>query len=218
MRRGSGFRYLHILPKHQILIPSNPIRETYRSDTMFQAKIKSEILKEAVDVISTIADEGTLNLTKDGISTKITDSAHVAMLNLTLNKKAFEEYKADECSLGIDIPKLKDVIKLAGPGEIIEMQHDEDKNRLILNIVNITRRMALLDTKGMSEPKIPSLTLPAFLTINTDEAKRGIKASEPVSDHVELKASPDGFEMTAKGDMDTVILKLHKDLLCLVKK
>ena len=180
---------------------------------MFQVKIKSEILKDAIDVLSTVADEGKFNLTKDGISTKITDPAHVAMLNLTLNKKAFEEFKADECTLGIDIHKLKDVIKLAGPGETIEMQHDEDKNRLILNIGNITRRMALIDTKGMSEPKIPSLNLPALLIINTDEAKRGIKASEPVSDHVELKAMPEGFEMTAKGDTDTVILKLPKDLL-----
>ncbi len=180
---------------------------------MFQAKIKSEVLKEAVDVLSIITDEGKFNLTKDGISTKVTDPAHVAMLELTLNKKAFEEYKVDECTLGIDIDKLKDVIKLAGPGETIEMQHDEDKNRLILNIGNITRRMALIDTEGMSEPKVPILTLPALLTINTEEAKRGIKASEPVSDHVELKVSPDGFEMTAKGDTDTVILKLHKDLL-----
>ncbi len=180
---------------------------------MFQAKIKSEILKEAVDVLSTIADEGKFNLTKDGISIRITDPAHVAMLHLTLNKKAFEEFKADECTLGIDIDKLKDVIKLAGPGETVEMQHDEDKNRLIINIGNITRRMALIDTGGMSEPKMPSLTLPALVTINTNEAKRGIKASEPVSDHVELKASPDGFEMAAKGDTDTVILKLHKDLL-----
>ena len=180
---------------------------------MFQAKIKSEILKEVVDVISTIADEGKFNLTKDGINTKITDPAHVAMLHLTLNKKAFDEYKADECILGIDIDKLKNVIKLAGSGETIEIQHDEDKNRLILNIGNITRRMALIDTEGISEPKVPSLNLPALLTINTSEAKRGIKASEPVSDHVELKASPDGFELTAKGDTDTVILRLHKDLL-----
>lgn len=180
---------------------------------MFQAKIKSEILKEAVDVLSTIADEGKFNLSKDGITTKITDPAHVAMLDLTLNKKAFEEYKADECTLGIDIDKLKDVIKLVGPGETVEILHDEDKNKLIFNIGNITRRMALIDTGGVSEPKVPSLTLPALLTINTDEAKRGIKASEPVSDHVELKVSPDGFEMIAVGDTDTVILKLHRDLL-----
>lgn len=180
---------------------------------MFQAKIKSEVLKEAIDVLSTIADEGKFNLTKDGITTKVVDPAHVAMLDLTLNKKAFEEYKADECTLGIDIDKLKDVIKLAGSGETVEIRHDEDKNRLILNIGNITRRMALIDTEGVSEPKVPSLTLPALLIINTDEAKRGVKASEPVSDHVELKASPDGFEMTAKGDTDTVILKLHNDLL-----
>ena len=180
---------------------------------MFKAKIKAEILKEVVDVISALVDEAKFNLTSDGLSLRAVDPAHVAMLDLSLQKKAFEEFKAKECELGIDIDKLKDVLKLAGPGDILDMEHDEEKNRLVLDVGNITRRMALVDTAGMSDPKVPNLTLPAKLVVASNELRRGLRAAEAVSDHVALIASSDSFEMVSEGDTDSVNLKLPKALL-----
>ena len=82
---------------------------------MFKAKIKADKFREVVDVISALVDEAKFNIKSDGISLRAVDPAHVAMLDMVLQKKAFEEYKAKECELGIDIDKLKDVLKLAGP-------------------------------------------------------------------------------------------------------
>jgi proliferating cell nuclear antigen len=180
---------------------------------MFKAKIKAETLKEVVDVISALVDEAKFNITTDGVSLRAVDPAHVAMLDLALQKKGFEEFKAKECELGIDIDKLKDVLKLAGAGDILDLEHDEDKNKLILDVGNITRRMALVDTAGMSDPKVPNLNLPAKLIVNTNELRRGLRAAEAVSDHVALIASSDSFEMVSEGDTDSVNLKLPKALL-----
>ena len=140
---------------------------------MFKAKIKAEVLKEVVDVISALVDEAKFNIKPDGINLRAVDPAHVAMLDMTLQKKAFEEYKAKECELGIDIDKLKEVLKLAVAGDVFNIEHDEDKNRLILDVGNITRRMALVDTAGMSDPKVPNLNLPAKLTVDTKELRKG---------------------------------------------
>ncbi|TET91535.1 MAG: proliferating cell nuclear antigen (pcna) [Methanomassiliicoccales archaeon] len=180
---------------------------------MFNAKARSEVLKELIDVVSTLVDEVKLNIGKSGIAVKAVDPAHVAMVDLTLEKSAFEEYKGDETELGIDINKMREVLKLARAGEIISMEHDEDKNRLIMSVGNIVRRMSLVDTAGMSDPKVPNLDLPAKLTVRTDELRQGIRASESVSDHIALISSPDGFEMISEGDTDSVNLKLPKDLL-----
>ncbi|UCF09212.1 MAG: proliferating cell nuclear antigen (pcna) [Thermoplasmata archaeon] len=180
---------------------------------MFKAKIKADKFKEVVDVISALVDEAKFNIKPDGISLRAVDPAHVAMLDLALQKKAFEEYKAKECELGVDIDKLRDVLKLAGPSDFFNIEHDEDKNRLILDVGNITRRMALVDTAGMSDPKVPNLNLPAKLVVDANELRRGLKAAEAVSDHVALIASPDGFEMLSEGDTDSVNLKLPKALL-----
>ena len=180
---------------------------------MFQTKVKSEVLKEVVDIVGTLVDEAKFSVGKEGIALKAVDPAHVAMVDLSLDKGAFEEYKADECELGIDIDKLKEVLKLARSGDIIGIKHDEEKNKLILNVGNITRRMSLVDTAGLSDPKVPNLDLPAKISIRVDELKQGIRASESVSDHLALISSPDGFEMFSEGDTDSVNLKLSKDLL-----
>lgn len=180
---------------------------------MFNAKAKSEVLKELIDVVSTLVDEVKLNVGKTGIAVKAVDPAHVAMVDLSLGKDAFEEYKGNESELGIDINKIREVLRLARSGEIISMDHDEDKNRLVISVGNIVRRMSLVDTAGMSDPKVPNLELPAKLAVRTEELRRGIRASESVSDHIALISSPDGFEMISEGDTDSVNLKLPKDLL-----
>ncbi|MEK6838559.1 MAG: DNA polymerase sliding clamp, partial [Candidatus Thermoplasmatota archaeon] len=180
---------------------------------MFDVKIKADVLKEIVEVVSTLVDEAKLNVTKDAVGVKAVDPAHVAMVDLNVDRAAFEAYRADECELGIDMDKVKEVLRLAKAGDVISMRHEEEKNRLVVSVGNTTRRMSLVDTAGMSDPKVPSLNLPAKVSVRTDELRQGIRASESVSDHIALLAGPDGFEIVSEGDTDTVSHKVPKDLL-----
>ena len=180
---------------------------------MFEAKLKAEVLKEVVDVVSTLVDEAKFNVGKESITIKAVDPAHVAMVDLTLDRGAFEAFKADETELGIDMDKMKEILRLAKAGDVIALNHDEDKNRLVVAVGNTTRRMSLVDTAGMSDPKVPSLNLPAKLTVRTDELRQAIRASESVSDHIALKASNEGFEVVSEGDTDNVSHRVSKDML-----
>jgi len=180
---------------------------------MFEARLKAEVLKEVVDVVSTLVDEAKFNVGRDAISVKAVDPAHVAMVDLALDRGAFEAFKAEEGELGIDMDKMKEVLRLAKSGDTISMAHDEEKNRLVVTVGNTTRRMALVDTAGMSDPKVPSLNLPARLTVRTDELRQGIRASETVSDHIALKVSNTGFEIVSEGDTDNVSHAVPKELL-----
>src|SRR3972149_9913473 len=162
---------------------------------MFEAKVKAEVLKEVVDVVSTLVDEAKFNSGKDAVTVKAVDPAHVAMVDLSLDRSAFEAYKAEEGELGGDLDKMKEILRLAKSGDVITLSHDEDKNRLVVAVGNTTRRMALVDTAGMSDPKVPSLNLPAKLTVRAEELRQGIRASEGHSDHIALKASNSGFEI-----------------------
>jgi proliferating cell nuclear antigen len=99
---------------------------------------------------------------------------------------------------------------------MVDLKHDEDKRKLKIMVGDITRHMSLIDTTGMSDPKVPNLELPASVTVRADDLMQGIRASETVSDHIALVASPDGFEMTCEGDMDQVHWrKAKKDLAAL---
>lgn len=180
---------------------------------LFQAKVKSEILKGIVDVVSTLVDEAKFNIDSKGITLKAVDPAHVAMIDMKIEKSAFEEFAADETELGIDLDKIKEVLRLSRSGDVISLEQDEEKNRLVINVGNVTRRMNLVDTTGMSDPKVPNLNLPAKVAVASEELQKGIKAAESISDHIALTAQPEGFEMVSEGDTDSVSLKLSKDQL-----
>ncbi len=183
---------------------------------MFQARARAEILKEVVNVVSTLVDEAKFTVNADGLTLRAVDPAHIAMVDLTLGKEAFEEFKADESEIGIDIDKLSQFLKLAKGDDMVDLKHDEDKRKLKIMVGDITRHMSLIDTTGMSDPKVPNLELPASVTVRADDLMQGIRASETVSDHIALVANPDGFEMSCEGDMDQVHWrKAKKDLAAL---
>ncbi|MCJ2513332.1 MAG: proliferating cell nuclear antigen (pcna) [Candidatus Thermoplasmatota archaeon] len=184
---------------------------------MFKAKVKSEVLKGIIDVTSPLVNEVKLNINSKGISLRAVDPAHVAMIDLNINNKAFEEYKADDIELGIDMDKLSGIMRLSTAGDVISLDYDETANRLIVTIGNLVRKMSLIDTAGMPDPKMPNLNLPAKAIIKASEINRGVKASEAVSDHLAIKVNKDNFELFAEGDTDTVNLKLPKDLLVELK-
>src|SRR5207253_9732170 len=83
---------------------------------VFEGKVKAEVLKEVVDVVSTLVDEAKFNVGNDSITVKAVDPAHVALVDLTLDRGAFETYKADEGELCVDMDKLKEILRSATAG------------------------------------------------------------------------------------------------------
>jgi len=181
---------------------------------MFESTVKSGVLKEVTGVLSTLTDEARIVINEKGITVKAVDPAHVAMVDLTLDASAFEKYSASQMEMGVDIEKLGETLRFVKSDEDVILKFDETKNKLVMNVGNLTRRMSLIDTSGMSEPKVPNLNLPTMVVVKASELDKGIKASESVSDHVALIASPDGFELVSEGEMDdSVSLKLPKNVL-----
>ena len=180
---------------------------------MFNAKVKSEVLKGIIDVTSPLVNEVKFNISPKGISLRAVDPAHVAMVDLNVGSKAFDNYKATEMELGIDMDKFSSIMRLSSAGDIVSLEYDEDSNRLIVKIGNLVRKIGLIDTAGMPDPKMPNLNLPAKVVLKASELNQGVRASEAVSDHLALTVNKDNFELYAEGDTDTVNLKLPKDLL-----
>ena len=180
---------------------------------MFNAKVKAEVLKGIIDVTSPLVNEVKFNITKDGISLRAVDPAHVAMVDLSLKNEAFEQYNATEMELGVDMDKFSSIMRLANSGNSVSLEFDEKANRLIISIGNLVRKMALIDTAGMPDPKMPNLELPGKVVLKASEILQGVRASEAVSDHLSLTMNKDNFELFAEGDTDTVNLTLPKDIL-----
>lgn len=178
---------------------------------MFKARIKMEVLRELVEVISTLVSEVKLTISKDGIDVKAVDPSHVAMLVLKVNKSAFEEFTGEPTEIGLDVEKLKEVLRLCKPGDIIDLQYDGGKNRLVLHVGKVTRLMAVVDPAGITDPKVPNVSPPGIAVVRMEELRQGIRGSESISDHVTLTLDADGFTMHSEGETDHVDMKLPKD-------
>ena len=181
---------------------------------MFKARIKADNLKEFIGTVGSLVDEAKLNVSEDGLQIKAVDPSHVAMIEANLVKSAFDSYEAKAMEMGLDIDKFKNVLTVAGKDDMVELEKDDKLTRLVVNIGNLTRAMPLLDTSGMPDPKVPSLDLPASVSVVVGEIGQGLKASKSVSDHIALSTTKDSFRLVCEGDnQNSVDVSLGKDQL-----
>ncbi|MCI4321816.1 MAG: DNA polymerase sliding clamp, partial [Thermoplasmata archaeon] len=178
---------------------------------MFKARVKMEVLRELVEVISTLVSEVKITVSKDGLEVKAVDPSHVAMLVLKLNKSAFEEFTGEPTEIGVDVEKLKEVLRLSKPGDTLDLQYDGGKNRLVIKVGKVTRHMSVVDPAGITDPKVPNVTPPGMVVVKMDELRQGIRGSESISDHVTITLEADSFTMFSEGETDRVDMKLGKE-------
>ncbi len=180
---------------------------------MFKSRIKMEVLRELVEVVSTLVTEAKLSISKDGIEVKAVDPSHVAMLVLKMNKGAFDEFTGEPTEIGVDVDKVKEVLRLSKPGDVLDLQYDGGKNRLVVHVGKVTRHMAVVDPAGITDPKVPNVSPPGVAVVKMEELRQGIRGSESISDHVTITLEPDGFTLHSEGETDRVDLRLPKEAL-----
>ncbi len=178
---------------------------------MFKARMRMEVLRELVEIIATLVPEAKLVVSSDGISVKAVDPSHVAMLVLNLKSTVFEEFTGEPTELGVDIEKFKEILRLSKPGDLIDLQYDGGKNRLVVKVGKITRHMSVIDAAGITEPKVPNVAPPGVAKVKMEELRQGIRGTESISDHVTLTLDPEGFTMHSEGETDRVDMHLGKD-------
>ena len=176
-----------------------------------RVKMNVKDLKEITNLLLTLVSEAKFEFGAEGMSVKAVDPAHVAMIVLDISKEAFLDYEVEEEQLGVDLDKIKDILKLASSGELVEIS--KDGNKLTFLIGNLTRSMPLIDISALTVPRIPNLVLPAKVILPVSEFEYGIKAAESISDNITFRVTPSEFEMYTEGDEDSARLSIPKDML-----
>ena len=73
------------------------------ADVVLSGAASADTLRSIIESVGTLVDEAKIKVTKDGIGLKAVDPAHVAMVELTLGKGAFDDFKGDDAELGVDL-------------------------------------------------------------------------------------------------------------------
>ena len=181
---------------------------------MLKATIDADILKESIDAISALVTECRLNTDENGISTRVVDTANVAMISLFLKKEAFQSYAATRSALGIDIAKMKNIFGMMAKNDMITLELADDIHRMQVSFQGYRYSITLLDENTIrKDPSPPTIELPGKVAIPGAELNSAIKAASVVSDKIALGIDPAKqiFYMSAEGDTDHIRREFTKD-------
>ncbi len=172
-----------------------------------------EIFRELVDVVLTIVEEVKINFTPESIHIRTVDPAHIAMVDLSLGKEAFDTYDVEGMELGLNLNKFSKVLSLAEAGTDITLRVAEESNEIVITFGHIERKMVLIDTANLAEPKMPDLKLPATITVRSQEVRQAIKVSMDITDYIGISVDSERFILQNSGDTGSAKLELPKDKL-----
>jgi len=182
--------------------------------TSFQATIHVAHLKTILTSLRALVDEARIRVTEDGLTVRAVDSANVAMDDLELEAAAFESFEASPGTLGLNLDRLADPVRLASKDDLVQLFLDPESGKLIVVVDGLRYSMACINSRTIrAEPTLPEFDLPAAVTVDRDTLQRGVKAADLVADHVRIRMEADGDALVieADGDTDAVTLELDGD-------
>jgi len=169
-----------------------------------------DILRESINTVANLLNEGVFKISKTGIELKSMDSANVALVDLHLLATGFKEFEVEkEIEIGVNIADLTSVLRRAKATDSITLElKDNTLNISFSGNIKRSFNIPLLDLR--QESKTPNLDFPVSIELKTHVIEDGISDAEIVSDAVILEADPDMFIMRAEGDLRKTELKLEK--------
>jgi proliferating cell nuclear antigen len=184
---------------------------------MFKASLESAgTFIKIIDALATIIDNGTFKVSKDGLSMRSIDPTHVAMVDLEMSPKAFNEFKCDDTiPIRVNLIDLNRFIKRGSASDELELTLDQQRNKLKIKFKRgkSTRTFSLsLITEGDDEETpTPSLDFNAKFNINTPDLQRAIKDAQIVGDYITISLSDEALVLDATGDSGDVTIEVEKD-------
>lgn len=170
-----------------------------QSKVDMRIKVQLRDLLEINNLLLTLVSEAKFEFRREGLFVSAVDPSHVAMLAIKAHRDGFIDYEVEkDIELGVDLDKVKDILKLGSKGDIVEIRLEGSKLGFYFEDLRTT--IGTIDVGGMNIPRVPDISLAARVTIKRDQFELALKGCEKISDHVTLVITPEQFEISAVGE------------------
>lgn len=191
---------------------------------MFKAVLEDiNLLKDSLDAVSALINEGTFKINKNGLSLIAMDPANVAMIMYNLLASAFTEYEStSDNQLTINIPYFVSILKRAGVNDSVEFKLIDGSNALSIKMTGDSTRMftiPILETRGntVNPPEKLGEGFKADVEVEAGVMREGVKDAMMISDCVSLICDPKSFMMITSSDTNEASLKLASESPSLIR-
>jgi proliferating cell nuclear antigen len=191
---------------------------------LFKAVTKDpKLLRDSIDIISQLIDDGLFNVKKTGIELEAADRTMVSFVDFKLKSSAFEEYECDkDITVGINLLNLLTVLKRANLDDKLTISLDEKGSILEVILEGSSVRKFALPLLQISKAETPDIEqllkkFTADAEVDSSILEQGISDAEIVADSVIIELSPDKLRMFAEGNNSKSELKIFKGTDTLTK-
>ena len=161
---------------------------------MLRVTAKQQLMREIVDLLSVLTEEAKLCWGENGLSTTVVDGSHVALMSVTIADACFETYEVEPVEIGLELGKLRDLLTLAGPNDLVEIDYDGATGAINVRVGEVHRILRGLDTSSGAEPRMPELKFDCRAKLSAERFSRALRAAKFVGELVDL--SLDKNQMT----------------------
>ena len=154
---------------------------------MLRVTASTSLMREIVDILSVLTEEAKMSWGEKGLTIKVVDGSHVALLSATISDACFETYEVEPVEIGLELGKLRDLLTLAGPSDLVEIDYDDAVGAVNVRVGEVHRILRGLDTGTMQDPQLPVLDFDSNAAISSEKFSRALRAAKFVGEIVDLK-------------------------------
>ncbi len=182
---------------------------------MFKAATKdSRLLRDCIDTISQLIDDGLLKLRREGIELVASDRAMVSVVDFKLKSTAFDEYECDAPKeIGVNLHNFLTILRRANPEDKLILNLNEKENKLHITMHgNSVRNFAipLIDISKEEIPPIDKLDFHAVAEIRSDVFEEGINDADIIADSIVIELDENKLRMFSEGNSSKSELNIEK--------
>lgn len=148
-----------------------------------------------------------LEYQQDGWAIDGVDAAHVAMIHLSVERKAMDEYQMDfqtdeERYTQIPLKKLSEALSTIVEDGSVSLT--DDGAYVTVDCGRMHRRIRKHGEYGPADkPKMPAVKLGCSVMIDTNEIYAMMNKGSTISDHIIISCGPDGLKIALMGDTES---------------
>lgn len=169
-------------------------------------------LKDSISIISELVTEAKFKITKDGIELVAMDPANVALVIFKLLASSCVEYDVKEdVRLSLNLNNLKQVLRRAKPNDIVTLEVEENKLRVVLNSkTKRTFSLPIIDADE-KEQRIPDLNFPLVISMDAERLVEAIEDADIVGESVSFIGENNKLTLSAEGDTSKAHIEILPD-------
>jgi len=174
----------------------------------------AKLWKNLMAAVSTLVDEATFKVDKNGIRLRAMDPSHVAMVDFEMPGNTFQEYICDQpIDVCINMSEMLKLLKSIGSEETLEISTDNEGRQLELVLRGVYVRKFVMPTLEIAEEEAPTpkIDFNTIVKMTSNSLKQTMDDALAVSDNVRLEATPEKLVFKAIGDLGSATVEFSKD-------